>query len=69
MPILMVCLLGILHTQKILFVRKSGFGASFEVAESLKPGHVSRVAMLPRTTGKCNVGHPTDVLGRALYNF
>src|ERR1039457_3115928 len=39
-------------------------GPSFEVAESLKRGSVSCVAMLARTSGKATVGHPTEALGR-----
>jgi CRP-like cAMP-binding protein len=39
------------------------------VAESLKRGSVSCVAILARTSGRATVGHPTEALERALYNF
>jgi hypothetical protein len=35
----------------------------------LSEGHISCVAMLAGIRGKVNVGHPTEALGRALYNF
>jgi hypothetical protein len=44
-------LLGITHTQKI-FVSLPDLGAVLEGAASLSAGHVSRVAMLVRTSVK-----------------
>jgi hypothetical protein len=53
-----------------VFVRTPHFGTFFEVAESLKRGpRFVRRDVLARTSGKANVGHPTEALGRALYNF
>ena len=52
MPILMFCLLGILHTQEGVVRSPPVSGPGFEAA-----------------SGEANVGHPTEVFGRALYNF
>jgi len=42
-----------------LFARRIS-GRPCEVAESLKRGHVSCVAMLARKNGEANLGCPTD---------
>src|ERR1019366_9695154 len=60
MPILMVCRAS--HIRRRFLLVRPHFGTFFEVAESLKRGSVSCVAMLARTSGNANVGYPTEAL-------
>jgi hypothetical protein len=62
MPILMVCWASYRHG-KVLFVRTPDFGASFEVATSLKRGsRFVRRDDCAYQRGKANVGYPTLAL-------
>src|ERR1017187_7445593 len=63
-------LLRIAHTQKIFVRSHARFrGLLVKWRNRLGVGHVSSVARLARTSGTATVGHPTEALGRVLYNF
>ncbi len=66
MPSLLVCRASYIR-RRFLLVPVSG--PTLKWRNRLSVGHVSCVAMLARTSGKASVGHPTEALGTALYNF
>ena len=53
------------YAERLLLVRTPHFGTSLKWRNRFSVGHVSCVAMLARTSGRANVGHPTETLGRA----
>ena len=68
-PIWMVCRASYIQWKGLIRARAQFRGPRLKCANRLRVGHVLCVAMLARSSGKTNVGCPTEPLRLGMYNF